>query len=471
MSDSKRRYTYLFSNIAAFLCGSLGSKLISFFMVPLYTNVLIPAEYGEIDLILSVAGVLSPFIACGIHEGIMRFSLDKGADQKLVFSIGLRVFLISSALFLMLMPLIRQIPVISENTYFLYWYCILNELMTILLCYIRGKDNAKLYAFLGFLSALFTASLNILFMVGLKWGLFGYKTSMLLSPILVSLAAVLMGRLLPDFSIRKWEKKVAKEMLQYSFILIPNALLWWCINASDRFFVTYICGAAENGLYAVAYKIPTLLSTAASIFMQAWQMSAIREHEERNGSDFSEAVYRHLIFFMCAVTLFLMLINRDILSVYVGSEYTGAWRYSPVLMTAFFAGALSTFWGSFYIASKNMKTYLGSAVIGAVINIVLNFILIHSIGTIGAAVATTVSYVSVLALRSAGICKVVQLRVWNHQLVTAVACLTVGVLAAYLPRGLAWGVGFTNLAAYLLLNRKLLTSTMELALKLLRRNR
>ena len=470
MSDSKKRYTYLFSNIAAFLCGSLGSKLFSFFMVPLYTNVLLPAEYGEIDLILSVAGVLSPFVACGIHEGIMRFSLDKGTDQQLVFSIGLRVFLISSALFLALTPLIKQIPLISNNAYFLYWYCILNELMTILLCYIRGKDNTKLYAFLGFLSVLFTASLNILFMVGLRWGLFGYKTSMLISPIMVSVAAILLGNLFPDFSVMRWERKAAKEMLQYSIILIPNALLWWCINASDRFFVSYICGASENGLYAVAYKIPTLLSTVASVFMQAWQMSAIREHEERSGSDFSESVYKHLTFFMCVVTSSLMLINRDVLSVYVSSEYTGAWLYSPMLMLSFFAGALSTFWGSFYIASKNMKTYLGSAVIGAAINIVLNFVLIHSIGTIGAAVATTVSYISVFVVRSAGICKAVQLKVVNHQLVTAAVCLAVGLFAAYLPRGFAWGIGLINLAVYLLLNRKLLVSTMELALKLLRRN-
>lgn len=470
MSDSKQRYKYLFANIAAFLCGSLGSKLISFFMVPLYTNVLLPAEYGEIDLILSVAGVLSPFVACGIHEGIMRFSLDKNADRQLIFSIGLRVFLISSAVFLALTPVIMQIPLISDNAYFLYWYCVLNELMTILLCYIRGKDNTKLYAFLGFLSALFTASMNILFLVGLNWGLLGYKASMLLSPILVSLAAVLIGNLLPDFSVKKWERKAAKEMLQYSFILIPNAILWWCINASDRFFVSYLCGTAENGIYAVAYKIPTLLSTVASIFMQAWQMSAIKEHEERGSGAFSESVYKHLTFFMCVATAFLMLIDRDVLSVYVGEEYTGAWVYSPVLMLAFFIGALSTFWGSFYIASKNMKTYLGSAIIGAVINIALNFVLIHSVGTIGAAIATAVSYFAVFLVRSLGICKTVQIKVWNYQVVTGMACLLIALFAAYLPSGLAWGVGLINLMVYLLLNRKLLLSAMEHMLKLLKRN-
>lgn len=471
MNDSNQRYKYLFANIAAFLCGSLGTKLISFFMVPLYTNVLLPAEYGEIDLILSVAGVLSPFIACGIHEGIMRFSLDKGAEHKLVFSIGLRVFLISSALFLAVTPLIKQIPLIADNTYFLYLYCIFNELMTILLCYIRGKDNTKLYAFLGFLSAFFMASLNILFLIGLKWGLFGYKLSMLISPLLVCIAAMLMGNILPDFSVRRWERKLAKEMMQYSFLLIPNAILWWCINASDRFFVSYMCGTAENGLYAVAYKIPTLLSTVASIFMQAWQMSAIKEHEEGSGNTFSASVYKHLTSFMCAVTLFLMLINRTVLSMYVGKEYINAWVYSSVLMLAFFVGSLGTFWGSFYIASKNMKMYLNSAIVGAVINIVLNFSLICSVGTIGAAIATVVSYIAVFLVRSFGICKAVQIKVWNFQLVSAAVCLLIGLFSSYLPRELAWGIGLINMAVYILLNRKIVIGTMKPILKFLGQKR
>ena len=118
--NNAKKYKYLFQNIIAFLCGNMGTKLISFFLVPLYTNILAPAEYGEIDLILSIAGVLSPFIACGIHEGVMRFSLDKDADRPLVLSIGLRIFLISSFIFIGICYIFRFVPIVSDNTVFLY---------------------------------------------------------------------------------------------------------------------------------------------------------------------------------------------------------------------------------------------------------------------------------------------------------------------------------------------------------------
>ena len=100
--NTSTKYKYLLTNILAFLCGNIGTKLISFIMVPLYTNILSPMEYGEIDFILSIVGVISPFIACGIQEAIMRFSLDKNSDTQLVLSIGLRVFFISTLFFLKL---------------------------------------------------------------------------------------------------------------------------------------------------------------------------------------------------------------------------------------------------------------------------------------------------------------------------------------------------------------------------------
>ena len=122
MTNSTSKYKYLLTNIIAFLCGNLGTKLISFLMVPLYTNILKPSEYGEIDLILSIAGIISPFIACGIHEGIMRFCLDKGADHKLILSIGLRVFIVSLVVFLLICPIFTFIPVLSNYIAFIYLY-------------------------------------------------------------------------------------------------------------------------------------------------------------------------------------------------------------------------------------------------------------------------------------------------------------------------------------------------------------
>lgn len=464
MNSNSKKYKYLLTNIIAFLCGNLGTKLISFFMVPLYTNILKPSEYGEIDLILSIVGVISPFIACGIHEGVMRFCLDRNSNKKLVLSIGLRTFIISSIIFIFICPLFLFIPILSNYIIFVYLYSVLNEIMTIFLCYIRGKDDIKLYSFLGFLSGFITALLNILFLVFLKWGLFGYQISMLLSPLITTIVAIILGQLVDDISISQWDNSLAKEMMRYSLILIPNSLLWWCINASDRFFVSYMCGTAMNGLYAVSYKIPTLLNTVSTIFMQSWQMSAIKEFENGNESQFYDQIYKQIIFFMGISTLILMCLNKLILSLYVGNEYKAAWIFSPFLIISFFAGSLSTFWGSFYIAAKKMDKYLHSAIIGALVNILLNFYLIRQIGALGAAISTMICYIIVLIVRAKSIEAIINLKFFNKELFSIIICLSIALSVSYLPNILNWIFNILNICFYLFFNRKFI-GTMIMFIK------
>ena len=72
-------------------------------------------------------------------------------------------------------------------------------------------------------------------------------------------------------------KRTATDMLKYSIPLIPNMICWWITNSSDKFIVAYMSGNGANGLLTAAYKLPTIVVLVSSIFMDAWQMSAITE--------------------------------------------------------------------------------------------------------------------------------------------------------------------------------------------------
>lgn len=70
-------------------------------------------------------------------------------------------------------------------------------------------------------------------------------------------------------------------MLRYAIPMIPTTLLWWIVSVSDRYIITYMLGADANGLYAAAYKIPTIVVLVSTIFMDAWQVSAVSEIKDR----------------------------------------------------------------------------------------------------------------------------------------------------------------------------------------------
>ena len=70
-------------------------------------------------------------------------------------------------------------------------------------------------------------------------------------------------------------------MLAYCVPLIPTAVFWWIMGVSDRYLVKWFVGSDANGIYAVAYKIPTILTILATVFMDAWRLSAIAESGDR----------------------------------------------------------------------------------------------------------------------------------------------------------------------------------------------
>src|SRR5699024_6949225 len=102
-----------------------------------------------------------------------------------------------------------------------------------------------------------------------------YFTSMILANALSIVFLFVMTKVYRTLRLRKMNKPLVKEMLQYSVPMIPNSLMWWLINASSRYFIRFFVGASGNGLFAVASKIPTIINLINQIFTQAWQISAI----------------------------------------------------------------------------------------------------------------------------------------------------------------------------------------------------
>ena len=75
------RTGYLMKNTALFALGNLGTKIISFFLIPLYTKVLTTEQYGIVDLVVTISTIVVPILSLNIAEAVMRFNLDKDADK------------------------------------------------------------------------------------------------------------------------------------------------------------------------------------------------------------------------------------------------------------------------------------------------------------------------------------------------------------------------------------------------------
>ena len=401
MSDAKNKYTTLISNTIIFALGTFGSKLLVFLLMPRYTSVLTTAEYGAMDVVVNVSNMLLPLVIVSINDGVIRFGMDRAYKRRDVFSTGIWVSLAGFGIFLIFWPAMKKIGMISDYTALIYLYVLAAALQGVSAQFVRAMGLVRLFAFNGILNTLSTVVFNVLFLVMMKWGMYGYILSVILSNVASMIFLWIAARL---YRYMRWWKGIdrdtVREMIIYSLPLIPATIMWSITNVSDRFFVTHYLGEAQNGIYSVAYKLPTIISVISAIFTQAWQLSAIGERESDDREQFYSNIFKsyQTIVFLAAGGILLLI--KPLMHLLVSDSFFEAWQYTPLLVVSVVFSCFSSYFASFYMASKKNIMAMVTIFLGALLNVVLNYYLIPIYGLNGAAGATAASYIFIFVIRA-----------------------------------------------------------------------
>lgn len=451
--NSGNKNKYLLKNTAIFAVGNFASKFISLFLVPLYTNCMIAAEYGTADLLYTICNFLIPLLTLNITEAVLRYSLDKNSDRKKILYIATRMLLPITIIGAISIPILCTINGFSTFAIWFYFYMITTAASQIFLVALKGQEKLKNYTFGNILHVTLIAVFNIIFLLGLNMGVAGYFLAYIVANIITAIYGAAQCNLVSSLKESSFDKKLFKKMTSYSVILIPTTFMWWIMNFLDRIMITGMMGVSESGIYAVSYKIPTILSSVSSIFMQAWLFSAIKNNDEEDNEKYSNNVFRMLCFILVATSLPLTILVRWIFSFYVAPEYFIAWEYVPSLMIGHVFLTLSTFISTSYNVNKDSLGHLKSASIGAAVNLILNAILIPLIGVQGAAIATTISYISVFIFRMFDTKKYLKMRFTPSMFISTLCVLAVSV-ALFIPKPYNYIIDVMSVIIFILASRK-----------------
>ncbi|MBQ3483683.1 MAG: oligosaccharide flippase family protein [Clostridia bacterium] len=373
-------------------------KAVSFFLLPLYTATLSPAEFGASDILVSTAVLLLPLVSCNAPEAVFRFGAGEHAPSG-VLAAGARCVGIGLFVFLLFLPLFGFSQVLRPYLLYLYLYVAAANLHSLLAHALRAAGEYGLYALQQIFCALLTAVLGVLFLTVLRLGVRGYLASVLVADLITAIVLALCLRPWRLLQGNESRQGLARAMLRYSVPLIPASALWWVIALSDRYILLSFHGEVATGIYAAAGRLPSLLTFALGIFMEAWQYAAICEKNETRAVRFGK-MYAMLLPFLVALCAALMLAARPLVWLIFDADYAAAARDVPLLLLAGFFAALASFFGSVYTVKMHSGAVFWTTLGGALLNLVLNFALIPRMGTTGAALATCFAYALVFVLRA-----------------------------------------------------------------------
>lgn len=408
------QYKYLAKNIGLLTLSSFATKLLSFFLVPLYTNILTTTEYGTYDLFNTTIGILLPVLTLNIQESVMRFSMDNKLNRKSIVSVSTRYFFVSNLLVaagLAINYAFGFSTMVRDYAVFFFLMYFTQALSGIVMAYIRGIERIADLSISSVVSSTATIVCNVLFLLGFKWGLIGYFLANIIGPLIQCLYLLLRAHVFYELDLHEKYENETKEMLDYSKPMIANSLAWWVNNVSDKYIVIWFCGLAENGIYSVASKIPSILNIFQSIFAQAWTLSAVKDFDPEDKNGFfatTYATYNCVMTIMCSA---IIVADKPLANFLYAKDFYPAWKYVPWLTIAIVFGALSGYIGGFFSAVKNSKIFAQSTTIGAVTNIILNIIFTPIMGPLGAAIATAICYCVTWAFRYIHSKRIIRLKV------------------------------------------------------------
>lgn len=382
--------------------GAIFSKLVGFLMIPVYTRCLTTKDYGVIELIGLSMDMICIAISLGIRESVIRFYYDVGTpkERNQVISTSLWYMAVLggviTAFLLILSKTISRI-VLGQSVPIIYLQLTLvsnyMELMTIIcLNYFRAKELSVVYSAILVARLLLALSLNIIMVVTLKMGVMGIILSTLISSSVVFIFC-------NSWTVREvglsFSMKQFSAQMRYGLPLVPASLAMFSLQFSDRFFLRHFSDMSSIGVYSLAYKFSLILSfLLTEPFWLAWSalMFPIAKRDD------SESVFSQVLTIYTLTAFFLglgiSLLVSPVIRIMSTPSFYRAEKAVPVLILGFIA------LGIFYVLNTGVyvtkKTSYCAVNVGAaaIINLILNRLLVPQYGMLGAAWATSLSFIT-----------------------------------------------------------------------------
>ena len=378
-----------------FLVCSFFQKGISMLTTPIFTRLLTPSEYGQFNVFNSWLGIITIFVSLNLSYGVYTQGLIKFDNDKSVFSSSLQgltivlVFFWTGVYFLFqdfwnklfglsTSQMVAMLVMIWTTAVFSFWSSEQRVLYRYKMLVIITAVVAVAKPVVGIVLVKLANDKVLARILGLL------LVEIIAYPILFFLQ-VNKGRQL--FSFKYW-----KYALAFNLPLVPHYLSQTVLNSADRIMIDNMVNDRAAGIYSLAYSISlimTLFNTALAQATGPWIYQKIKEKREK---DIASIAYLTLIC-IAAVNVLLIAFAPEIVKLFAPKEYYEAiWVIPPIAISTYFMYSYDLY-AKFAFYYEKTKTVMGVSVIGAVLNIILNYYFIGKYGYLAAGYTTLICYI------------------------------------------------------------------------------
>ena len=435
MESSNSVIKRLLSHSAVYWIGTFLTNMIGFFLIPLYTRYLQPADYGVLELLVLSINVVTLLIGLQLTNAVAKFyDSAEGTDNKnkVVSTAIILIVLIAGLAFSSLIFSSDRVSVLvfgsveySQLFQIVFAAAFFGIIMQIPLLLLRIHDKSKQFVIITLIRVVVTVGLTIYFVVALELGVLGIVSANAI------VTALICGYLLTTTLAKVgfgFSSLYTREMVVYSAPLVPAAIGMFLIHFSDRFFLNHYSTLDELGLYSLAYKFGFLLAPLLiQPFGLVWGAKMFEIYRLENSHDILRKIFRGYAFLVITALFLLSLFINEIMIIMTTPQYYSAASLVPIIALAYALNAINRLVMTPFYTEKKTK-FIGLINSSAAIAcIILNFVLIEPFGGLGAAVATLLTFSFILILNVYFSAKISSMR-WPWSSLIKIIGITIALL-------------------------------------------
>ena len=405
-----------------YLLGNVLSKIIVFFLLPLYTIYIPPSDMGYYDSSIAIATFFASVLFLDIGSGIMRFMMDQKerSDKNYAIYSGLAIFLSSLILYIVISVILG----FSTSFRYYIWIALYGFFLCLSTLYgyvARGWGYNSLYAAAGVVNTIVQIAANLLFILVLKWDFKSLYIAHCLGWLINIIILEFKCKIIINFSKKYFNLDLFKTILRFSLPLCVNSIAFWLLSSSNKLIVTWILGEAQNGYLAIANKFTSILYLVSTCFQLAWQELAYSKdndiNKESTGAFYSKAFDFYNKLLLIGILIIIPAINI-IFPFFVDSKYNASAVLVPLAFMGTIMSILSSFLGSIFGGIKKTGIIFLSTLAGAIVNLAVIFSLIKVIGVMAANIAFLAGFSVNVLFRLISLSKLINMKVkyWYYLL-------------------------------------------------------
>lgn len=389
------KFERFFKTSGIFFLGNVFTKLISFFLLPLYTNVLNPAAFGEYNLVVSYTNLIIPLVFFQIWDSIFRFSFDYDniKDRYMIINNGFFVMVIGTIVYSILFFLVI-INFTINNIILIYFYSLMVGMQYFMGVVARSFNSNKVFVMSGVINSIITILLNIIMIVFLDIGIQTLYFSSIIGTFIQIFIINYKVKFIENLNFKMVNYKKIHEMIKFSLPLSVSTVAQWLLTGFTQVFIGFQMGTYYNGIFSVGNKFSSIIILFVGVFQFAWnEMAYMLANDENKDNYYNKATTEAFKLIIIGCSIFILVIKL-IFPYFIDAEYNTALNIIPLLIIGTAFNSYSSFLGTIFLAEKNSNKLFFSTLLSSIVNIVGLVYLVPIFGLFGAALSLCVAFIT-----------------------------------------------------------------------------